>query len=49
MFNDCLIKYLTVLLECPDLFANYVEGHSKHLGGPGPRQAYLLATPMFYY
>ena len=31
-----LIEYLTVLLECLDLFAKQVAEHSKHLRGPEP-------------
>ena len=42
-----LIEYLTVLLEYLDIFANWVAGHSKHLGGPGPYQACLLTIPLF--
>ena len=44
---DCLltalIEYLTVLLE----YLNIIAGHCKHLGGSGPCQACLLATPLF--
>ena len=39
-----LIEYFTVLLEYLELFANWVVGHSKHLGGSGPCQACILAT-----
>ena len=42
-----LIQYLTVLLGYLDLFANWVAGHSKQLGGAGPCQAYLLGTSLF--
>ena len=41
-----LIKYLTVLLKYLDLFANWVVGHSKHLGASRPCQACILATPL---
>ena len=41
-----LIEHLTVLLEYLDLFANWVVGHSKRLGGSGPCQVCILATPL---
>ena len=41
-----LIEYLIVLLKYLDLFANWVVGHSKHLGTSGPCQACILATPL---
>ena len=44
MFTDWFKEYLTVLSEYIDFF---VAGHSKHLGGAGPFQACLLATPLF--
>ena len=41
-----LIECLNVLLEYLDLFANWVVGHSKHLGGSGTCQACILYTPL---
>ena len=42
-----LIEYLTVLLEYFDLLQTRWQGTAKRLGGAGPCQACLLATPLF--
>ena len=47
MFTGCFNRIFDCSIRVSRSFANQVAGHSKHLGGAGPRQACLLAAPLF--
>ena len=46
MFTDCFNRIFDCSIRVSRYFANWVVGHSKHLGGSGPCQACILATPL---
>ena len=46
MFTDCFNRIFDCSIRVSQHFANWVVGHSKCLGGSGPCQACILATPL---
>ena len=46
MFTDCFNRIFDCSIRLSRSFANCVVRHSKHLGGSGPCQAFILATPL---
>ena len=46
MFTDCFNRIFDCSIRVFRSFANWVVGQSKHLGGSGPCQACILATPL---
>ena len=46
MFTDCFNRIFDCSIRVSRTFANWVVGHSKHLGGSGPCQACILPTPL---